>query len=254
MTSTVRRWFPASPIVTGSRVPLFCFPHGGGDVLAFRGWQESIDSRVEIVAAALPGRERRIAEPLIPSITGLADALTEPTMERATATFALFGHSMGALVALELAHRLTAAGRAPSLLVVSGSPSPGERRTATLSSALPDADFLDAMTNLGGVPHGLFDDPDMRELLLPILRNDYSACEEYRPDLPTPLDVPLLVLAGDADPLCPPAALEGWAELTTQTTTFQMFPGGHFYLLDNVPGILELIGAAVRRAADVHTD
>jgi surfactin synthase thioesterase subunit len=241
-------WFPTASSAADARPTLFCFPHGGGDVSSFLDWQSGMGDRIDVAPASLPGRGRRITEPLLPSITGLADRLVEPTLSRAPGAYALFGHSMGALIAFELAHRLTAAGRPPALLMVSGSAAPQARQHCPPTQDLSDDDFLDFVDTLGGVPPGLLDNPDMWDLVRPILRADFQAAEIYRyAERPT-LDVPVLVLGGDRDPAVDSAELEQWRAVTTGQTTVRLFAGGHFFMVEQLDDVLAVLHAAVDTA------
>jgi medium-chain acyl-[acyl-carrier-protein] hydrolase len=238
-------WFPTAPTVSDSQLVLFCFPPGGGDVSSFLGWQRAVGDRIAVVPAALPGRGRRIAEPLVPSITDVADRLLQPALRRAPGAVALFGHSMGALIAFELAHRLAAAGRPPALLVVSGSPAPESHPYASRTHKLSDEDFVESVRTLGGMPDGLLDAPEMRELLLPILRSDYAAAEMYRcPQRPV-LDVPVLILGGDSDPLVNCTELDLWREVTRGPTEVRVFGGGHFFVVDRLDDVLAEVRIAI---------
>lgn len=238
-------WFPSASESPRPEITLFCFPHTGADATAFRGWQEIMGPDVEVLGAALPGRGRRLIEPLVSSIEQLAEHALEPLLERAPRRFALLGHSMGALVAFELAHRLSSAGRAPDLLVLSGSPAPGAFLGASTAS-FSDARFLEHLADLGGLPDGILEVPELVELMLPIMRNDYEASEAYRPAPASQLAVPLLVLGGDADPLAPRAGLEDWSRTTCSATTVTLYPGGHFFLVDSLGEVMAQVREALR--------
>ncbi|MEV6409944.1 alpha/beta fold hydrolase [Kribbella sp. NPDC051718] len=247
MVSGTSVWYPTAPAAVNPQATLFCFPHGGGDISSFRDWQKGLGNRIALVPAALPGRERRIREPLVPSIATLADSLRQPTLQRATGTFALFGHSMGALVAFELAHRLTESGHPPALLVVSGAPGP---QTPTpmagpRADEMSDAEFLDSVMALGGAPSVLLEVPELRDLVLPVLRADYLACENYEAEERPPLDVPILVLCGDDDPYAGPSDVKGWQQTTTRETEIRCFDGGHFFVYERQAEVFVAIQAAL---------
>ena len=236
-------WFPTAPAVADPRPVVLCFPPGGGDVSFFSDWQRELGDDVAVNPASLPGHGRRAAEPLLDSIPDLVDGLVEPALRATAAPLVLFGHSLGALVAFELAHRLTAAGRPPVLLIVSGSPAPQSHPRALQSSELSDEEFLDSVVELGGVSDGLLDFPDMRSFLLPILRADFTAAETYDcPPRPL-LDVPVLVLGGSSDPSVPRSELDLWCATTSGPSEVAVFDGGHFFLVDRVSEVLSKIRA-----------
>ncbi|MFH9296750.1 thioesterase II family protein [Streptomyces sp. NPDC017520] len=244
-------WFPTAPSATGAPLTLFCFPHAGGDLASFRHWQSGLGDGIDVAPVSLPGRERRISEPSFRSVTGLAWDLVAPTIARAGRTaFALLGHSMGAIIAFELAHKLTAAGRPPDLLIVSGEAAPQLPSRAPAVGGLSDSEFLDAVRAQGGMPDGLLDDPSFRELLVGVLRADYWACENYRFAPQPRLDVPMLVLGGDRDPGASLSELASWGELSSAPTVIRTFEGGHFFVVDRLTEVIAVVRSAVDEALE----
>ncbi|MFI9115072.1 thioesterase II family protein [Streptomyces venezuelae] len=232
--------FPAQGADEGSPL-LFCLHHGGGGASAFRDWQRLLGPGVEIVPVQLPGREGRLAEPAERSITALTERLTGPLLERAgERPYAFFGHSMGALLAYDLSHALGAAGRPPAHLAVSGYVPP-HVRPATSVHTLSEEAFLAHVTGLEGTPAAILENPTLLELVLPVLRDDFAACETYAYVDRGPLDVPIAVFAGESDPSAPSALTARWAELTGAGASVDVFPGGHFYLQDRLPELLEAL-------------
>jgi surfactin synthase thioesterase subunit len=208
-----------------------------------------LDAETEVVPAFLPGRERRITEALVPSITRMAAQFVPPLLARAgTLDFALFGHSMGALVSFELALALSAAKRPPRLLVVSGAPAPHLPRTVSATYHLPEPDFIRHVSAMGGTMTGVFDDPNLRDLLLPILRSDFEACDTYRLEREVRLEVPVLVLGGDSDPQVLAGDLHRWQDIAGASVTVRVFPGDHFFLRDHLGAALGLVDEHLRLA------
>ncbi|OLE37837.1 MAG: hypothetical protein AUG48_03480 [Actinobacteria bacterium 13_1_20CM_3_68_9] len=234
---------------------LLCFPSAGGDTAAYRGWQEAFGPEVEVLPAALPGRGRRIEDALIGSITEMADALVEPAIDAiASRPAVLFGHSMGALIAFELAHRLMARDATPELLVLSGTPGPDDAGLVTDAyDGKSDREIVDFVRSLGLTPEEIFDYPDLQELLLPVLRNDIEASGRYTAPPRAPLPVPLLVLSGSHDPLVDPARLRLWGKQTTQETRVVVFDGGHDFVNVRRELVVEAINEAVGVAAAVRS-
>jgi surfactin synthase thioesterase subunit len=244
MTSSA--WFASAVSRTDPDLRLFCLHHAGGGASAYREWQGLVGDRIEIVPVQLPGREARFVEPAERSIRQLSRRLVEPVLERAAAgPFALFGHSMGALLAYDLSRALQRAGRPPAHLVVSAHTPPHvlDRRT---THTLPDKEFLAHVLELGGTSAGVLD-PALLELVLPTLRADFTACETYEHEDGPPLTMPVTVFGGDRDPSVESARLSRWAELTTAVTTVELFPGGHFYLLEHRADVVR----SLRRALGV---
>ncbi|MFF9008092.1 thioesterase II family protein [Streptomyces goshikiensis] len=208
------------------RAPLrmLCFAHAGGGSALFLPWRRMLAPEIDVVPVLLPGRERRIHEAPYTRMTDLVEDLVpalEPLLDR---PYMLFGHSMGAMVAYEMAQRLRPA---PAMTFVSGRRMPGVTGERHL---LGDRELVDVVAGLGGTPSAVLDSPDLAHLFLPCLRADFTLVETYRPAATPPLAGPLTALTGDADPEVSPAQMARWAELTTGGFGLHVFPGDHFYL------------------------
>ncbi|WP_431045568.1 thioesterase II family protein [Streptomyces sp. P1-3] len=248
--SAVSPWFPGQPMTSTPELCLFCLPHAGAGASTYRDWQRLLGPRIEVVPVQLPGREGRFTEPAERSIRRLSERLLEPVVTRAGAVpFAFFGHSMGALLAYDLSNELARLGSPPAHLAVSGY-APPHARAANPVHTLPDKEFLEHVINLEGTAPDLLDSPQLLELLLPVLRDDFAACETYEYVERGPLRVPLTAFGGHRDPGVGVALLERWRELTTGTATVEVFPGGHFYLLDQVEQVLETLAARLGAARE----
>lgn len=226
-------WFRRYP-VDGARVRLVCFPHAGGSATGYLGWPELLPDGVEMLAVQYPGRQNRIAEPCFESLPELAAAVTVALKAHTGLPLVLFGHSMGSAVAYEVARGLRRDGHEVPRLLVSGRGAPhvgyGERRPPSLD----DASLIAVVRALSGTEADAYEHPEMRELLMPSLRADYTMLDRYRPAAPAePLDVPVTVFGGDDDPACPVAELDSWAEVTDAGHEVLTYPGGHFYLREH---------------------
>jgi surfactin synthase thioesterase subunit len=214
---------------------LYCLPHAGGGASAYRDWAHDLPDWIEVVAVQLPGRENRIRERPAIDLDAVADAVSA---DHRGLPYALFGHSNGALLAHELAHRLGGTGPGPVHLAVSGSPPPALAAPSRAVSHCDDAELLAWMVEQGGMPEALLAHPELLELALPAVRSDLAWLEAYRPTPRPPLDCPLTAAAGEADPRVPADVLLGWSEETTADFTTRRYPGGHFYLHDALPLLL----------------
>jgi medium-chain acyl-[acyl-carrier-protein] hydrolase len=186
---------------------------------------------VEVLPVQLPGREARFREPaftrLAPLVEALAGAL-RPYLDR---PFAFFGHSMGALVAFELARRLRrGTGLQPVCLFASGCGAPQARDTETPIHTLPAAEFREELRRLDGTPREVLDNEELMDLLLPTLRADFALCETYTYTAGPPLDCPLNALGGLGDDTVSRRELAAWREQTTGPFRLRMLPGNHFFL------------------------
>jgi medium-chain acyl-[acyl-carrier-protein] hydrolase len=221
---------------------LYGFPHAGAGAPAYRAWAGLLPAAVELRAVQPPGRQDRIREPAFTDLPGLVAALADALgPELGELPFAFFGHSMGALVAFELARELRRrGGPLPVLLGVSAWRGPQVPRALPPVSDLPDPELVAHVRRLGGMPEPVLEEPELLASVLPTLRADYRLCEGYRYRPSAPLDRPISVFGATADPLAGPAELEAWAAQTTRPLSVRVFPGRHFYLLDR---LAEVVGA-----------
>jgi medium-chain acyl-[acyl-carrier-protein] hydrolase len=231
-------------------VRLFCFNHAGGGPAFFRPWRKALAPDVDVRPVQLPGRESRFDEPPYRRLDQLLDPLCAALTPYLDGPYALFGHSMGALVAYEVARRLTGrVGPAPSCLVVSGRRGPHVPDNRPHLHGLPDDQFLAGVGRLGGLPREVLDQRDLVEMVLPTLRADYELCETYRPLPGGRLTCPVAAYLGTADTEVDRAGLEGWRQETTGEFTVRIFPGDHFYLKGGRPDVLLAVRQDMRTAA-----
>ena len=211
---------------------LFCMPYAGGGVAPYRLWFKSLPDDIEVVAVQLPGRESRLRETPLTSIAAMVDAVRPALDQKLDLPFAIFGHSMGALMAFELTVVLERSGmRAPTRLFVSARRSPEEPDPKPPVHALPEADFLDALQErYGAIPDAVRKEPELLELLLPVLRADIRAVETYAPTAGATVRCPVHVYGGAGDTHPRPAQLPRWERVVQQPITIRLFPGDHFYL------------------------
>ncbi|HEX2091625.1 MAG TPA: thioesterase II family protein [Longimicrobiaceae bacterium] len=217
----------------GSRVRLrlFCFPYAGGGAAVFRSWSSTLPPEVQLCPVHLPGRGNRFVEPPVTRLSVLVDLLAGELAPYLDIPFAFFGHSMGALVAFELARRLRDESRVlPEYLLVSGRRAPQCPSDKRPLHALPEGEFQEELRNLNGTPEEILQHPELMELFAPILRADFEICETYSYVEGEPLDLPVSAFGGLADPDVSREHLSGWKEHTRGPFRLRMFPGGHFFL------------------------
>jgi len=228
----------------GVRRLLLCVPQSGAGIAAFRGWPPGLKGVANVYGARLPGRERRLLEKPLTSIAAMADELAGAAADIIAAADAeavcIFGHCSGALVALEVAYRLTAPVAVPDLLehlIVSAQdlPSPDGPRLDSSSSLGGRA----ALAQFGGTPAEVLADDDLMDLLQPTVEADLAAAAAYRPDPGrAPLAIPVTALGGTSDPLVPSSDLERWQAVTTARFALRTFDAGHFFLTEREPEVL----------------
>jgi medium-chain acyl-[acyl-carrier-protein] hydrolase len=225
-----------------ARLRLFCLPHAGGGASAFRGWADVLPAEVEVCLVQLPGRENRIGEPAFERMEPLVEALTGAMDEFLDRPFAFFGHSNGALIGFEVARTLRARSRpGPVHVFPSGRRAPDLPADRPPIHALPQAEFLAELQELGGLPAQLLEHRELLEMIVPTLRADVSIHETYAFGEQPPLACPATAYGGVADPRVSRAQLEAWARHFAGPFTLRMFPGGHFYLHDDRDTVLRAL-------------
>jgi medium-chain acyl-[acyl-carrier-protein] hydrolase len=213
------------------RLRLICFPYAGVGASIFRHWAAELPAEIEVCPIDFPGRGARWCEPaftrLRPLVEELADVLT-PVLET---RFAFFGHSMGAVVAFELARELRRQNRSgPLRLITSAARAPQVPDPAPPIHALADDEFLRRLDRLNGIPREIWDYPDLLQVLLPVVRADLAVCETYAYYDEAPLDCSVSVYGGQHDTKVLYEHLEGWRAQTTAGFVLRMFPGDHFFV------------------------
>lgn len=214
---------------------LLCLPHAGGSASYYFALSRALSPEVEVLAVQYPGRQNRLREGFAGSIEELVDGVhgSLPT----DLPVAFFGHSMGSVVAFELAHRVL-----PVHLFVSGRRAPSCRRDEKLHT-LDDPGLLAVLAENGGTHQSVLDDPELRALFLPTIRNDYRLTESYRYTPRPPLACPITVLTGDADQAVTPEEAAAWREQTSAAFDCRVYTGGHFYLEEHAQEITDLLRA-----------
>jgi medium-chain acyl-[acyl-carrier-protein] hydrolase len=224
---------------------LLCVPHAGAGPSVFRAWHSAMPG-LEIVPVTLPGRESRFSEPPARDLTALVDDIIEQCASWHRTPFALFGHSMGALVGFELARALRRRRLpAPERLFVSAFRAPHLPQRRPPLHALPDVALKAALLRLQGTPREVLDQPELMQTVLPTLRRDLELVERYRYRAEPPLTCPVTCLAGVLDERVTGAELDAWRRHTKGAFGLRLFPGAHFYLYRTPVLVLRAIAADV---------
>ncbi|MFC8246911.1 thioesterase II family protein [Streptomyces chartreusis] len=226
------RWVLRPAPRTAPLLRLVCVPYAGGGTAAFQGWSDLLPETIEPWFLRLPGREARFREEPrtdVPVLVKEAAAVLGPALD---GPYALFGHSLGALIAFELARELRRSyGKEPVHLSVSARSAPHLPLRHAVVHQLPDDLLLEALDQrFNAIPPAIRDDPQMRALYLPVLRADVTLLETYAHTPAAPLSCPVTAYGGEDDPEFGPGELEGWEQHTASAYRLRVFPGGHFFL------------------------
>ena len=225
-------------------VRLFCLPHAGAGTAGYHAWKRLLPAYIEVCPIQIPGRESRLAEPSYTDSECLIDDIALAMAAQLDKPYAIFGHSMGALLTLDLALRLRERGQPePVYLFVSGRNATHVPMQHGSIHKLTDEEFLDALAiRYGGLPQEILDTPELLELYLPILRADLTLLETHVFKRREPLASPIAAFAGLEDRNVSRAGLEAWGEHTTGRFEVRWFEGGHFYFSrPSRASLLELI-------------
>lgn len=231
---------------------LYCFSYAGGSASSYLPWQAALDPAIEVCAVQLPGRGPRLAESPMRSLALLIDTLAQIIPHQDDLPFAFFGHSLGGLVAFELArhcqrHHLAM----PEHLFVSASNAPQCRPPGRRLHELDDAGLIAALKDYNGTPPAALEDRELMELLLPSIRADFALVDEYQYHPGPPLDIPVTVLAGKHDKHVLSERLCQWQAETTEACSLHWFEGDHFFIHANQRAVLDCVQAELASSQHV---
>jgi surfactin synthase thioesterase subunit len=242
----------------GSPIELICFSYAGGNAAVLAPLRAAAPSWLRVHAVDLPGHGRRFTEPLRTDRTQLVAELARELRPQLRAPYALFGHSLGGLLAFELCHAFGAAGLPPPLsLFVSATESPSTRKPERFAGCETDAGILATLKRLGGTPPEVLANPELMELAIPILRADFALCAAPLERGRLPLRCPIRVFVGARDPL-PRESFAAWENETDASFELETFDGDHFFVRTHAAEVVtriahhlrELAAASVPSAAD----
>ncbi|APU21339.1 thioesterase II family protein [Actinoalloteichus sp. GBA129-24] len=223
------RWVRRYRDDDGCETKLICFAPAGAGASTFRTWARGLPEDVGVLAVAYPGRENRIGEPIPPRLEVLADDIADALGDLVGHRLVLFGHSMGATLAHEVALRFQERGSPPAALCVSG------RRPTHALAGRPmifgtDEEIIAHIVSFDASLAEVFEDAGLREIVLPAVRADYRLVDDFSGGPRPLLDCPVHGYTGDEDTQVTPEQMRRWAELTRGAFRLLTMPGGHLYL------------------------
>ncbi|MEN8221480.1 MAG: alpha/beta fold hydrolase [Pseudomonadota bacterium] len=218
------------------KITLYCLPFAGGHTLSYQNFQANVAENILIKPLELPGRGKRIREPLLTNLEAMADDVFQQVISDFNGQlYAIFGHSMGATLGYLLTKRLLNAGKpAPLHLFVSGRKAPSVVDDAPPKYQLPKQEFINQLNELGGLPPELLEDTEVMDFLEPILRADFQAIETYIYQPTSPFDIPISILHGLADKEVAYQDLLPWQQESRQPIAIKTFSGGHFFIFEHL--------------------
>lgn len=240
-------WLVRSPLPT-HRQRLYCFPYAGGGAHAYHSWQAALGPHTEVCAIELPGRGSRIAEMPYTSLTDLIASLAQVLARQDAMPFMFFGHSLGGLIAFELARFCARyALPMPSRLIVSGTDAPQHRSPSKDLHSMPDDELIDALGKYNGTPVELLQHRELMDLLLPAIRADFTLAETYEYCISPPLQIPITVYEGKMDEHILPQQVANWQKETSGQCAVHWFEGDHFFINSEKALLHECLKAELSR-------
>jgi len=232
-----------------ANLQLFCLPYSGASAMVYSRWRRSMPQWLSVQPVELPGRGARLGEALQTDMQALARQLAREILPRLDGPYALFGHSLGGLLAFEMAHALREAGAPePVALIASGTAAPTRREDYDRDFAEPKTDeqLKNDLRTLQGTPLEVLDNHELMELTLPILRADFLMCGRYRYRVRRPLGCPIRVLGG-VDDKATQQQLIDWQLEGESGFSLDMLPGGHFFIHEHEAKVLRILKASLEQ-------
>ncbi|WP_212003070.1 thioesterase II family protein [Chitinophaga sp. HK235] len=229
------------------RPQIFLFHFAGGNCYSFQ-FLTPLLSGFEVIIPELPGRGRRMHEPLLNEFDDAAVDLYNQVISRLSddTPFLLYGHSMGASFVLRLANMLEAAGRYPAGVVVSGNAGPGiEKPGRRVRYLLNKPEFLEELKKLGGLPQELIDNEELFGFFEPVLRADFEITERNNLAMEPAIQAPLYAVMGslesDVD------KIDNWSGFVQHTFHTEVLEGDHFFIRQHPRRMADIISTFYRR-------
>jgi len=234
-------WLPRGLPRTTDRIRLFCFPHAGAGASAYFTWHAQLAPWLSVYPIEIPGRETRFSERPFQSASALAAAVMTDLRQYLDVPFALFGHSMGALISFELARILESAGILPAKLFVSARRAPHLPSTTTPVELLSDDQLLSDLRTLGGVPETALANLEWQQLALPLIRSDFALNDNYLWTGGALLHTDIAAMCGTNDPHVSIEQVSAWSSHTMRRFSLNVIRGDHFFVKSAPASVFEII-------------
>ncbi|MBU3198548.1 thioesterase [Clostridium estertheticum] len=234
--------------MNSTRKKLFCIPYAGGSAMIFNRWKEHVNDNIDIINIELSGRGARFNEPLYDSFSDIIDDLSTIVINQiGDSEFAFFGHSLGGLLAYELSYIIKGKiNRNPFHMFLSGVNAPMLKEEKTFLHLISNEELKDLIKKMGGTPDEILNNEKVFDVFLPIIRSDFKAYDTYRYSTKfDKLNCDISILNGDKDNCIDYLKLSTWKERTSKNCYFYKFIGGHFYFLENVDKVVNIINNTI---------
>ncbi|OOM71668.1 linear gramicidin dehydrogenase LgrE [Clostridium puniceum] len=228
-----------------SKTIMFCFPFAGVGAAYFNRWIKYFKDDIVVCPIHLPGREEKIMEDPYVNMELLIDDLFEEISNYSSNNIILFGHSMGAKIAYEIAKKLELASYPAKQLIISGSRVPHIPESNPIYN-LPDEEFIKAIVRFDGTPKEILYNKELLKFFLPMLKADFTMDEKYHTTEVVKLSCQITAFGGISDKEADEEAMKEWKEYTKSNFKIFMFEGKHFFIRDKEAEILNIISQGIR--------
>ena len=230
------------------KTKILCIPYAGGSAAIYKGWQKYLGETMELVPVELSGRGERINDPLYNSIDEALDDIFPKILPVIhSANYAIFGHSMGAMLTYELAQKIISEDLPkPTHLFFSGRGVPDVKpKKKKEYHMMNDSEFENELLGLGGTPIEIFENSELRKLFLPVLRSDFCLSgTDFSERKVIPFECDISIMVGKDEPLSADR-IQGWKRHTHGLCSVHFFNGGHFFVRDEGAAICRLINTTL---------
>jgi len=234
-----------------SKVTLYCVPYAGAGPRVYNSWYEQLPEYVDLIGICLPGREHRLLQSPHQQINSVTQELSEAIMSKGEHEFILFGHSLGGLIAYDLACYLTREGFSPAHLIASGTLPPHVRRKAAQPFyAMDTDDMLEGIANYIGLPNGIGSNKRVLKIFSKIIRADLNIEANYEHTWEDRLACGLTVFSGMHDPDAKPEMMELWQELCQGEFAHYCFDGGHLFIDEQFENCMSTVSFVALKVLD----
>jgi medium-chain acyl-[acyl-carrier-protein] hydrolase len=248
MTTDGNRWLRCFEKRPQAKVRLLCFAHAGGSAATYAVWHRDLPPEVELWALQLPGRDDRRTEARRVDIARLVAELVDALREVHDRPVALFGYSLGAIIAFEYARAVRGTPAGEPVHLFAAARRPPQMPLDVPIHALPDPQLIrETKSRYDGVPQVILDDPELLTYFLPIIRADLQLLESYRFAEEPALGCPITAFVGSTDPHAPGHMIDGWAAQTAGRFQAHVMPGGHFFIAQKRRAVLDIVAKDLAR-------
>jgi surfactin synthase thioesterase subunit len=229
-----------------SNIKLFCVPFSGGNAYSYSGFKKYLPDNIELCNLELPGRGKRISEPLLHNIEDMTEDLFKQIGNKIDGSYAVFGHSLGALLGISLCRYISIKGmQLPLILFISGQTAPALIKPDNKHN-LPDDQFINILREMEGTPEELLTEKSFLDFFLPVIRADFQSISDYNYTSKIfPLDVPITIMLGNDEGINDEDA-SVWQLETDNKISIHRFEGGHFFIFNNTEKICNLIAEKIK--------